>query len=454
MAVALCAAFTPAAAQEEYGIFDYSDQMWVADDGESYFLNGIFNKVSSNGRYAVGYDYQNYSGCAFFFDAQDNEELFLMNDASNRVYLNDVTNDGLIVGGFEKRENADTKSVMKPGYRTLNEDWKALPVPENYSTNYNTEDPYALTGAMAVTPDGEYIAGEFCITKGYKESFMGLLEASATVPCIWKKSGNEYVIDKLFDKAYQNSMRFDETTGTWTEVADSVSLQYFVVYDITDDGKTVVGVNTAGTGGQNPAFLRDGKMWQIFDCGEEDTADESKNFNGGIIKCVDRQGNMYGYYQLPTSSVKYFKFTTDNKLVYVDVMAVAVINDSIMLDNSGSQLQTALDASADGSVIVGGEMHITDATVYYTPCVAMKTGGADGISLAERVDSNVKIDYRRGGALFVNGEYSRATIYDAAGKQVAQGGQGKSFNLTGMPSGVYVVKVNTAHGTQSFKVAR
>ena len=84
----------------------------------------------------------------------------------------------------------------------------------------------------------------------------------------------------------------------------------------------------------------------------------------------------------------------------------------------------------------------------------MKTGGADGISLSERVDSNVKIDYRRGGALFVNGEYSRATIYDAAGKQVAQGGQGKSFNLTGMPSGVYVVKVNTAHGTQSFKVAR
>ena len=118
-----------------------------------------------------------------------------------------------------------------------------------------------------MTPDGEYIAGEFCITKGYKETPIGLLEASATVPCIWKKSGNEYVIDKLFDKAYQNSMRFDETTGTWTEVADSVSLQYFVVYDITDDGKTVVGVNTAGTGGQNPAFLRDGKMWQIFDCG-------------------------------------------------------------------------------------------------------------------------------------------------------------------------------------------
>ncbi len=454
LAVALCAVFSPAAAQDDYGIFDYSEQMWVADDGESYFLNGLFTKVSANGRYAVGYDFQNYSGCAFFFDAQDNEELFLMNDASNRIYLNDVSNDGMIVGAFEKREDADTKSVMMPGYRTLNEGWKALPVPENYSTYYNTEDAYALTGAMAVTSDGEYIAGEFCLTKGYKETFMGKLEASVTAPCVWKRSGNEYVIDKLYDKAHANSMVFDESTGTWKAGADSVSFQYFVVYDITADGKTVVGVNTAGCGGQNPAFLRDGKMWQLFDCGEEDTADEAKNFNGGIIKCVDSQGNLYGYYQLATGGIKYFKYTNDDKLVYVDVMAVAVVNDSVLVSGSESGVQTVLDASADGSVKVGGTMHVTDAGVYYTPCLAMKTGGTDGISLSERVDSSVKIDYRRGGALFVNGEYTSACIYDAAGKRVAQGGQGKSFNLTGMPNGVYVVKVNTAHGTQSFKVAR
>ena len=441
MAVALCAAFSPAAAQDDYGIFDYSEQMWVADDGESYFLNGLFTKVSANGRYAVGYDFQNYSGCAFFFDAQDNEELFLMNDASNRIYLNDVSNDGMIVGAFEKREDADTKSVMMPGYRTLNEGWKALPVPDNYSTYYNTEDVYALTGAVAVTSDGEYIAGEFCLTRGFKNTALGMLEASVTAPCVWKRSGNEYVIDKLYDKAHANSMVFDESTGTWKAGADSVSFQYFVVYDITDDGKTVVGVNTAGCGGQNPAFLRDGKMWQLFDCGEEDTTDETKNFNGGIIKCVDSQGNLYGYYQLADGSVKYFKYTTDDKLVYIDVLPVAVVNDSVLV-------------SADGSVKVGGVMHITDAGVYYTPCLAMKTGGSTGISLSERVDSSVKVDYRKGGYLFVNGEYSSAYIYDAAGKRVAQGGQGKSFNLAGMPSGVYVVKVDTAHGAQSFKVAR
>ncbi|MGN0221989.1 MAG: T9SS type A sorting domain-containing protein [Prevotella sp.] len=452
MAVALCAAFVPTAAQNGYGIFDYSEQMWVADDGESYFLNGPFVKVSANGRYAVGYDFQNYTGCAFFFDAQDNEELFLMNDASNRIYLNDVTNDGLMVGGFEKREYAETKSLMKPGYRTLYEDWKALPVPENYSTYYNTDDPYALSGAVAVTPDGEYIAGQICLTRGFKNTFLGLLESSVTAPCVWKKSGNEYVIDKVYDDIYKNSMMFDGNTGEWKEVADSISFQYFVVYDITDDGKTVVGVNTAGSGGQNPAFIRDGKLWQLFNCGEVD--DDYKNFNGGIVKCVDTQGNMYGYYQLEDASVKYFKYTTDNKLVYVDIMVTAVTDDGTLVGNSESGIQTVLDASADGSVKVGGTMHITDAGVYYTPCLAMKTGGTDGISLSERVDSSVKVDYRKGGALFVNGEYSSACIYDAAGKRVAQGGQGKSFSLAGMPSGVYVVKVNTAHGTQSFKVAR
>ena len=75
MAVALCAAFTPAAAQEEYGIFDYSDQMWVADDGESYFLNGIFNKVSPNGRYAVGY------GLIYAYGLQDK-----IADSAGRIY--------------------------------------------------------------------------------------------------------------------------------------------------------------------------------------------------------------------------------------------------------------------------------------------------------------------------------------------------------------------------------
>ena len=452
MAVALCAAFTPAAAQDDYGIFDYSDQMWVAEDGESYFLNGPFIKVSSNGRYAVGYDFQNYSGCAFFFDAQDNEELYLMTDASNRIYLNDVSNNGLMVGGFEKREDPDTKSLMKPGYRTLTEDWKALPLPENYSTYYNTDDPYALAAAVAVTPDGEYIAGQICLTRGFKNTFLGILESSVTAPCVWKKSGEEYVIDKVYDDVYKNSMVFDETTGTWKEVADSVAFQYFVVYDITADGKTVVGMNTAGSGGQNPAFIRDGKLWQLFNCGELE--DEEKNFNGGIVKCVDTQGNMYGYYQLADGSVKYFKYSTDDKLVYIDILPAAVTDDGTVVGNSGSGVQTVLDASADGSVLAGGSMHVTDAGVYYTPCLAMKTGGSTGISLSERVDSSVKVDYRKGGYLFVNGEYSSAYIYDAAGKQVAQGGQGKSFNLAGMPSGVYVVKVDTAHGTQSFKVAR
>lgn len=56
--------------------------------------------------------------------------------------------------------------------------------------------------------------------------------------------------------------------------------------------------------------------------------------------------------------------------------------------------------------------------------------------------------------LYVNGEYTRADIYSAQGSLIDTGGQGKAFNLGSQPAGAYIVKVTTADGTKTFKVAR
>ena len=66
----------------------------------------------------------------------------------------------------------------------------------------------------------------------------------------------------------------------------------------------------------------------------------------------------------------------------------------------------------------------------------------------------MSVSFAGGNTLFVNGEYDKATIYNAAGAVVAEGRQGKAFNMAGKAAGTYIVKVDTANGMKTFKVAK
>ena len=114
-----------------------------------------------------------------------------------------------------------------------------------------------------------------------------------------------------------------------------------------------------------------------------------------------------------------------------------------------------LDCSEDGAVVAGnGILNVQDLGAVNVPALLWNKKKATAIERPSAAQTEVRVDYRRGGELFVNGIYQEATIYDAAGKMIAQGKQGKSFNLSNQPNGIYLVKVTTAKGAKTFKVTR
>ena len=144
---------------QDYDYYDFSDCKWTDFDGTQYSPAGSFWKVSANGRFAVGYDDVLYSGSVYYWDAEDAEDIKHLNRGYNRVALCDVSNDGVMVGSNEERESIDSEvpTVSYPAYYQIGKGWTNLPVPNDYSTLYVTNQDF-MDHARAITPDVNSIA--------------------------------------------------------------------------------------------------------------------------------------------------------------------------------------------------------------------------------------------------------------------------------------------------------
>lgn len=438
---------TGASAQDlsNYKFYNFGSQEWTDADGFPYSNTfGYFNKVSANGKYAVGYDDMMGSNLAFMWKADSPEEMEIINnDYNKKIILRDVTNDGLSVGGFNTPEN----KTVYPGYRTPEGEWVALPVSEDYSTTGASE---GFSHANAVTPDGKYITGQYYIVMGEKESPLGgMVELRYLLPVIWEKDGDSYKLTEYRDlgEAGKN-MLYDAEKGQFVDTEKEVSFQTFYVYDISNDGKTIVGMNTAETGGQNPAFIRDGKLMQLYDCNN----DATYTFNGGICNSIDANGNIYGYFVDDNMENTYFIYKADGTMEYVDNMTICGTKDGTRFKQATGSLYNTLDCSEDGKVIVGGGVELSDMGTYNVPALLFDNT-TTGVDRVESIDKAVNIQYN-GDVLVVTGKYNKAELYSATGALIANGGQGKAFSLAGQPAGAYIVKVTTADGVKSFKFAR
>lgn len=439
---------TGASAQDmsNYKYYDFSEQTWTDCDGMEWpGTFGYFNKVSANGKYAVGYDDLLGSGLSFMWNSENPGSIEIVNNDYNLTkILCDVTNDGMVVGGFNTPENSTTY----PGYMTADGEWTALPVSEDYSTAGATEN---LSIARAVTPDGNYITGQYYIKMGEKESPLGgMIEMSYLLPVIWEKDGDTYKLTEYRDlgEAGKN-MLYDAEQGKFVDTGKDVSFQTFYVYDISNDGKTIVGMNTAETGGQNPAFIRDGKLMQLYDCNN----DATYTFNGGICNSIDANGNIYGYFVDDDMNNIYFIYKADGTIEYVDNMIICGTKDGTRFNQQTGQLYYTLDCSEDGSVIAGGTVVMNEMLGAYNAPALLLNDVPTGVDRVEAVDNAVSINYS-GNVLVVTGKYSKAEVYSTTGALIANGGQGKAFNMEGQPAGAYIVKVTTANGVKSFKFAR
>ncbi len=446
-----------AATAQNYTLYGFTNVKFTDQNGETFAPYGVFSKVSANGKYAVGTDMSNYYS-SFMWNVENPSSLECINATANRISAFDVTDDGMVVGGYEKRSDMEKKDVMYPAYKPLDGEWQKLPVHAEASEYYMTTNNEYVNTARAVTPDGKFIAGQGHRKTGqeWSDVFNKYLEKADIVVYLWEKKGDSYELTS-FDDLSKKSYFYDEAKGEFVQRYESVSYD-FIVYDITNDGKTIVGVNFSNTGGQNPAFVRDGKLYQLFDCGEEGKPYEEWNFNGGIINSVDKHGNMYGYYVLPPvgdedqGEMKYFKFTTDNKIEYLNTLVVAAAADGMQItQNCGISYPQAV--SEDGKVIVGGGVTTLMGEAVNTPEVLYDpnyVSGIDGISATNKLG----VDYRSCGTLFVDGQYNSAELYSVNGALLDSGKQGKVFNLANRANGTYIVKVNTADGVQSFKVVK
>ena len=449
---------TYAQSSKNYTKYDFSETYWSDSYGDEYPAIGVFYHVSSNGRYAAGCDDLVDTGICFYWDAQDADNLHFINDGvETRYSLRDVTDGGMFVGSFEMAEEGEM-GYCYPGIYTPDGKWTALPLPETASEYYGTENIYNINEARAVSNDGKYIAGHIYLTRGYKDSPWGLLERSVHAPILWtlNETSGEYEITML-DEIYKNSLRYDN--GDLKEIPDSVNLSTFMVYDISDDGSIICGMNEAGCGGSNPVVIKNGQLIQIFDCGEEAAYDEdgnpthAVNFNGGQCTSVDADNNVYGYYQTENLQMLNFIFTPDNELIYIDEFASCGSNTGDRFGlNMGLPLQP-LCCSHDGNVVAGGVVIDLGFGQTESPALMADKEFVVGISRVTPETAKVDIDVK-GNTLIVEGRYDTATIVDASGKMMAKGGQGATFDLDRLPKGVYMVSVATKGNIKTFKFAR
>lgn len=453
-------AFTAATANAQKTVYSFQSETWTDDTyGDPYDCRGQFSHVSANGQYAVGCDDQELSasqGGAFLWKRSEPGKINFINTTLNRISAVDVANDGTIVGSFEDRgEDMETNAIAYPGYRTLDGIWTALDVPDNYSLKQAKTNDF-MEEARAITPDGKYIAGNVHLVVGSKVVAEQKLEVVYLTPVLWEKNPDGYKLKTVYTGLGAKGKSLTYKDGALVDVADSVNYKQFLVWDISNDGKTIVGVNTADNGGQNPAFIRDGRLVQLYNC-DTDTLGEDQeygNFNGGVCNSIDANGNVYGYYvEADGDTKKNFVYTADGKLEFFDKPVVCATKDGTKLTTSTDGVPYVFDCSEDGQVVAGCGVGANEIGAYTYPMLACDEN-ATSIDRIGNIRNNVSVDYRRGGNLYVNGEYSKATLYDAAGRELMSGVQGQAFNVNRLPGGSYIVKVSTANGEKSFKIAR
>lgn len=418
LAAALAAPGTATA--QNCTVYDFQDCMF-SYDGTQTCMYGQFNHVSANGKYAVGYD-EEFVPMAYMWFADEPAVLKQLSDGSLRISACDVSNDGTVVGSWEETAAGEEEGICYPAYKTLDGEWTKLPVPENYS-EYDAKNQLFVNEVRAVTPDGRFMAGNLKLVVGYNEKFG--FDIRYQIPVLWEN-------------------------GEIKQVYNLDGIKTFQVWDISDDGSIIVGMNTAECGGFNPAIIKDGKLINILQCDSEN--EDEVNFNGGNASSIDKDGNVYGYFQEADGvTIKHFIYNSaTGDIKYVDDFVTC--GTTGVTFSQGDPLPYTLDCSDDGRVVVGATGVSTGLGMGVCPQVAVYDKVPSAIARPANA-GDVSVNWR-GGDLTVSGDYDRACVYNAAGALVAGGAQGSALGMAAAAKGTYIIKVATAQGVKSFKIMK
>lgn len=405
---------------QDYTVYDFQECMF-SYDGTQTCMYGQFNHVSGNGKYAVGYD-EEFVPMAYMWFADEPAVLKQLSDGSLRISACDVSNDGTVVGSWEEMADGEEEGICYPAYKTLDGEWTKLPVPDNYSVYDAKNQPFA-NEVRAVTPDGRFMAGNLKLVVGYNEKWGS--DIRYQIPVLWEN-------------------------GEIKQVYDLEGIKTFQVWDISDDGSIIVGMNVAECGGFNPAIIKDGKLINILQCDSEN--EDEVNYNGGNASSIDKDGNVYGYFQEADGvTIKHFIYNSaTGNIKYVDDFVVCGAPG--VTYSRGEPLPYLLDCSDDGRVVVGATAVSIGFGAGVCPQVAVYDKVPSAIARPSKA-GDVSINWR-GGDITVNGNYDRAEVYSAAGALLSSGAQGDKLGLKAQAGGTYIIKVTTAQGVKSFKIMK
>ncbi len=439
LTIALCAtALASATAQTKIeGSYVKFDPIEM--NGKEIPVMGSFHKVSPNGQWAVGSDDSGQVGWSFIYSVADDKLTTLEDPSVTELYyiVADVANDGTMVGAYTN----DAGEIV-PGIRkSADSEWEPLPVPEDHMPAHSSASGFS--SARAINGDGTIIAGHLRM-----DDYM-------LHPVLW-------------------------VNGELQELPDAAMTgQGFYVWDMSEDGTVIVGMNNAEGGGQNPAFIKDGTLTNIVDC----DADETYTFNGGIANSIDVKGNIYGYWQDDMGTMQALVYNETDGLVWIEDAgmpiaccsdgthifgmasamygpACVLVNDEVKAMSDVYNIEgvdamtTVTDCTADGSVVVGAESAAIEGLgAVNTPTLFIADTETAGIG-ADDVTSDVSLTLS-GSNLYVTGLYDRVEVFALTGvKLAASSVQGAPVSLAGMPAGTYVVKVTTGQSVKTFKVSR
>ncbi len=443
----------------------------IDEEGESWDVDlyGTI-RVSNNGKYAVGCDIEAcYAG--YLWDAETGS-FTIINEASgervNAVLAYDVSDDGTIVGAvpvtYEASDGSDS-IAWEPAYKPLGKDWVTLPMPEYANTKYNNPKYYSMSYIPAygkrVSPDGKVIGG-VC---WYAEYDAAGKYTNFYKPVLWTIGDDgEATLKEFNDLEYKG--------------------QGFILYDINDDGSVIVGKHETVRGDQCPAYIKDGVMDYlaspilVLRDGYTDVYDEVGDDVGaywiGLVNFLDASGNAYYYYSdgggvLHNAVWNVYTEETiysgeDDDSGYDNLVLCGTGSDFIVgmqyitygpatvlagQDVDISEMSTVMSVSDDGLTLAGATLQTSSLESYNSPAVMVLSSLATGISSTLSDDKSVLIS-KNGNTLSISGEYTSAELIDTAGRHI--GNVNKAISLSGMPAGVYLLKVESKGKKLVYKI--
>lgn len=409
----------------------------------------VMRKVSSNGKWAVGYIIEDAIAVkATLWDLTTYESFSLAKGII--AAATDVTDDGtLVVGSYND----------KPAYWTDGE-WTELPIPSGFTRGR----------VQSVTPDGSKMVGRVLTAS---------LASSAA--CYWENG--ELVELDLPTEDHWGEPAYDNELVAISDDGNTIlgCLNYFYLPERTAFVR-VNGVNKIfgqewydpEQGGDEYNFFdvlsmsRNGKwvtgdmyyvkeVWNneyycpfIYDV-ENDLVEIFPNDPEVASFAADDNGNLFGATPLnfPDRSAR---ILYENNWISLDNHLLNVYGINVYEETGYAELKNVFSVSADGKTIVGVSGLVTNNWVLKLDVEDEPDSVIDDLYQPNNGHTVVVRD----GQLMVGGKVSGVEIFNLMGQKVfgkVTNGSAPIFNVSYLPSGIYIVRVTDINNNmQSTKV--